>query len=241
VNNDNLEIISAAAKVISESTDGNRHGTKISNERVLQFIDAEALSIDDYEPLRKQSPGDRYITKWKRKADGIGVAFREIKGCGSNDADSDNFKLIRREVTILRMLATHPDVVIFHGIANGGAKRWLVTEWPTHGSLFNYYESFSETFSLDWSKRIKFAFQISRALAYIHSAGILHHDVRSDNVIITNHEQAKLANFGLSRFVRDSTKNVSRLREQVRYMAPEKLEDEKHRYDFKCEVYRYVA
>ena len=79
------------------------------------------------------------------------------------------------------------------------------------------------------------------ALAYIQSATILHHDVRSDNVIITSHEQAKLANFGLSRFVRDSTKNVSRLREQVRYMAPEKLENEKHRYDFKCEVYRQVA
>jgi receptor tyrosine-protein kinase erbB-2 len=88
--------------------------------------------------------------------------------------------------------------------------------------------------------KLLFAVQIARGLSYLWDVEILHHDVRSDNVVVVNHEHVKLANFGLSRFVRDSTKNVARLRERVRYMAPEKLEDERYRYNHKCEVYRYV-
>ncbi|CAG8662836.1 10428_t:CDS:2 [Rhizophagus irregularis] len=54
---------------------------------------------------------------------------------------------------------------------------------------------------------------------------ILHHNVQSANVLVNGNNKVKLANFGLSRKFSDITRNISHNLENVRYMAPEKLEN----------------
>ncbi|CAG8582709.1 9613_t:CDS:2 [Rhizophagus irregularis] len=70
---------------------------------------------------------------------------------------------------------------------------------------------------------------------------ILHHDIRSANILVNKDRKVRIANFGLSRKFSDATRSVAQDSENVRYMAPEKLllsKNEKRKYDSKCEIYR---
>ena len=89
--------------------------------------------------------------------------------------------------------------------------------------------------------KMDYTLSICRAFRFLHHINVFHHDVRSDNIMITEREQAKLANFGLSRMSNEATMNVKQNAENVRYMAPEKFSNPNHRYDYKCEVFRYFV
>ena len=68
----------------------------------------------------------------------------------------------------------------------------------------------------------------------------MHRDIRPQNVLITQDKTAKLANFKLSRFLKDNTKNRKGDLERIRYSAPELFERTPNfKYDHKCEVYSF--
>jgi len=82
---------------------------------------------------------------------------------------------------------------------------------------------------------------------------MVHRDIRSENIVITDHEVAKITNFKLSRGLNEVTSNVAPGKDGVRYSAPEMLRRgitgegaEKSgknkcdiKYDTKCEVYSF--
>ena len=87
---------------------------------------------------------------------------------------------------------------------------------------------------LPCDKKIRFGVQLASGLCFLHSHGILHHDVKTDNALLdANHTVCKLADFGLASL---SLKYVDRKRRYsvsaggtLRYLAPEKLEEsERH-------------
>jgi len=68
----------------------------------------------------------------------------------------------------------------------------------------------------------------------------VHRDIRSENILITLNETAKLANFKLSRYSYGLSLNQSHGLERVRYCAPELLDRAPdYKYDYKCEVYSF--
>jgi len=79
---------------------------------------------------------------------------------------------------------------------------------------------------------------------------MVHRDIRSENIVITHHDIAKITNFKFSRSFDEATSNIRVNKECVRYSAPEMLrrgitgEQEKPdkysiKYDTKCEVYSF--
>ncbi len=73
------------------------------------------------------------------------------------------------------------------------------------------------------------------------SQQIVHRDIRAKNILITDHETAKIANFKSSRAITDGTTNQNATPECVRYCAPEKLvsRSQRSKYDTKSEVYSF--
>ncbi|RIA96769.1 kinase-like domain-containing protein [Glomus cerebriforme] len=162
------------------------------------------------------------------------VAIKEkILGSDEKQLVNDIFS----QVVILKKLKESQHILQFYGIAQDATAMYMVTEWCEYGNLQEYYQGYGP---LDWHRKTQLAVDIARGLTFLHAVAILHHDIRSENILITIHNQAKLANFTLSRGFNDPTKNMMPTIDTVRWMAPEKLKDHrKNPYTAKCEIYSF--
>ncbi|KAF0457459.1 kinase-like protein [Gigaspora margarita] len=206
-----------------------RKGTEISI--VSQYI----LKLDDYEP-KSDYPrrGELIHCRWSR-ASLSNYAFKEIYLL-----TDDQIKDFSQQIAILKELENSEYIVRFYGIALSSDKTngYLVTEWMEKGNLREYYKNHK----LDWNKKFEFAIDICQGIAFLNAVEILHHDIRGANILISHNHRAKIANFSLSRIVNKGNGIDIRFLENLRYMAPEKLEyRDKKRYNVKCEIYSLGA
>lgn len=62
---------------------------------------------------------------------------------------------------------------------------------------------------LDWMKRLKLTLDSAKGLTYLHELAnppIIHRDVKSVNILLDDHLNAKVADFGLSKLLGDESK-----------------------------------
>ncbi|GBC05876.1 hypothetical protein RclHR1_06490011 [Rhizophagus clarus] len=197
----------------------------------------ELLPYNDFEEVEEESHSKK-IRKHKRIKNGINdfVALKLVADETSNEEAKNN---IKSQVTILRKLEECHNIIQFFGLTTTDGSKWfLVTEWAEYGNLREFYNTYGP---LDVKVKLLFALDISRGLNFLRAVEIVHRDIRAENILITDHQTAKIANFSSSRAVTDVTKNHKTTLECVRYCAPEKLEKlgSKSKYDTKSEIYSF--
>ncbi|CAG8549069.1 6635_t:CDS:2 [Ambispora gerdemannii] len=189
---------------------------EVLNDTILNFQHFHYTEVT-YSKMRK------YI-----RYDNVEVAFKEVEVDTCKD-------YLKKDVTILKKLKGAENLILFHGIIIDKFATFLVTEWVTESCLKDFYQHHR----MDWSLQMQFALDIARGLTYLRSADILHHDIHSESIFITNGSPqytAKIGNFGISYDYRPNSPHASNC---IRYMAPEKLKDSSYPYDFKCEIYSF--
>ena len=102
-----------------------------------------------------------------------------------------------REATTLKKIS-HPNVIAVIGADkfqdSKGLHMLLLTEYCSGGSLNDRLaRPSSEDINMKWIS------QTAAALAHLHSRGVVHRDLKADNVLLTETEDVKLADFGLAR------------------------------------------
>ncbi|KAG0239179.1 hypothetical protein BGW41_007870 [Actinomortierella wolfii] len=171
-----------------------------------------------------------YGTVYKATWGGRQVAVKKFH---INEAESSQGH-VQREIQLLRTLQDR-HIIQFYGTSFHEGRLVVITEYAEKGSLRHAIES---TLIEDWSTKERIAREIARGLAYIHSMKVLHLDLKSDNVLLTNHLEVRLCDFGLSAI--KTTSSASRLTESlkgtVRWMAPE-LFTKRPEYTTKSDVY----
>ncbi|RIA86219.1 kinase-like domain-containing protein, partial [Glomus cerebriforme] len=165
-----------------------------------------------------------------------------------NKGDEFAFKVVSEEdknsvqnqVTILKELHNQQNIIKFHGLTCDGDKWYLVTEWAEYGNLREYYTNINDKSRFNRRLKLRMSLDIARGLNFLRTVEIVHRDIRAENILITLHETAKLANFKLSRSLNAATLKQGQNLERVRYCAPELLERVPNfKYDHKCEVYSF--
>ncbi|XP_066873480.1 focal adhesion kinase 1 isoform X21 [Kogia breviceps] len=79
-------------------------------------------------------------------------------------------------------------------------------------------------YSLDLASLILYAYQLSTALAYLESKRFVHRDIAARNVLVSSNDCVKLGDFGLSRYMEDSTYyKASKGKLPIKWMAPESI------------------
>ena len=131
-------------------------------------------------------------------------------------AEPERLEMFLREARAAAQLV-HPHVITIHLLGSAKGFHFIEMEFINGQSLAQHVKSIGK---LDALGATRFMRQISSALASAHSVGLIHCDVKPDNVMLTADKQAKLGDFGLARVFGGATKNRRTVGTPY-YMAPE--------------------
>ncbi|MBA0838685.1 hypothetical protein Goarm_004483, partial [Gossypium armourianum] len=119
----------------------------------------------------------------------------------------------------------HVNLVKLRGFCAQGRQRFLVYEYMNRGSLDRTL--FGSGPVLEWQERFDIALGTARGLAYLHRGcehKIIHCDVKPENILLHDHFQAKISDFGLSKLLTPEQSSLfTTMRGTRGYLAPEWL------------------
>ncbi|XP_077213096.1 G-type lectin S-receptor-like serine/threonine-protein kinase At5g35370 [Tasmannia lanceolata] len=119
----------------------------------------------------------------------------------------------------------HVNLVKLRGFCARGTERLLVYEYMNRGSLDR--SLFGIGPALEWQERVGIALATARGLAYLHGGcehRIIHCDIKPENILLHDHSQVKISDFGLSKLMSAEQSNLfTTMRGTRGYLAPEWL------------------
>ncbi|CAB5192502.1 unnamed protein product [Rhizophagus irregularis] len=178
----------------------------IMDKTETNIFQNELLPYNDFDETEVDENIGKKIKKFKRIKNGINdfVALKLVADESSNEEAKNN---IKNQVTILRKLEECHNIIQFFGLTTTDGNKWfLVTEWAEYGNLREFYNTYGP---LDVKVKLLFALDISRGLNFLRAVEIVHRDIRAENILITDHQTAKIANF--------NSKKLERLGSQTKY------------------------
>ena len=147
-----------------------------------------------------------------------------LKILDADVSDADATRRFDREREVMASLAVHPGIVTIHDAGVQDGRPWLAMELCRRGSLNAYL---AEHGPLDPGPALAVLVQVANALTAAHTAGVLHCDVKPANIMLTDHGQPALGDFGIARVTvgRATTTTVGGF--SLDHVAPELLDEEK--------------
>lgn len=150
-------------------------------------------------------------------------------------SDQIQFARFRNEVLLARRLS-HPHIVRIYDFGSWEKYYFLSMEFVEGGTLSDQIYGRGCP-KLQFDDALRYLLQISDALSCAHKAGVVHRDMKPDNIMITTDNMVKVADFGLARAI-DIDKRFTTTGETVGtpyYMSPEQLAGEKP--DARVDIY----
>jgi len=125
----------------------------------------------------------------------------------------------------------HPNIVTVHDIGESGTNRFIVMEFIMGRTLRKMIEQ-----GVDLASLPRIGEQVAKALAVAHAAGIVHRDIKPDNIMLRDDGYVKVLDFGLARLVPSGSSptlatvvdntEVGTVLGTARYMSPEQARGE---------------
>ncbi len=142
-------------------------------------------------------------------------------------ASSEELTRFEQEARAISAL-NHPNIATIHDVDEFNGQRYLVLEYIPGGTLkskLKQLKSEDEEFSI--SEVLEYGIQMAEALAHAHRHQIIHRDVKTDNMMLTEEGKVKLTDFGLAKLRGDIhlTKTGSTVGTAA-YMSPEQIRGE---------------
>lgn len=157
--------------------------------------------------------------------DGTVVAIKRAK---KNIHDKHSGAEFRSEVRTLEKIE-HLNLVKFYGFLEHGEEKILVVEYVPNGTLREHLDSVSGNV-LDFASRLDIGIDVGHAITYLHmytDHPIIHRDIKSSNILLTENLRAKVADFGFARLAADTESGATHVSTQVKgtagYLDPEYL------------------
>jgi serine/threonine protein kinase len=146
-------------------------------------------------------------------------------------SDPDFRARFQREAKIVARLV-HPNIVAVYDIEPHANTCCIIMEYVDGQSL----QKLIEAAALDERTTLLIGAQIARALHYAHEHGVIHRDVKPDNILVTPQKVAKITDFGIARFREGKFRTQTGVSMGTpRFMSPEQLTG--HELDGRCDLY----
>ncbi len=185
----------------------------------------ETLLNGRYRLLTQQgSGGMAVIYRATDLALGRTVAVKILRPSLTNDPEF--LKRFRQEARNVANLS-HPNIVTVHDVGQDGNTHYIVMEYVDGEDLKRLVRA-SAPFSID--RALSIAIKICAGVGYAHRAGLVHADVKPQNVLVTEQDHVKVTDFGIAQAL-TSTKPRERERQRIvwgspHYFSPEQAQGE---------------
>ncbi|HIY34554.1 MAG TPA: Stk1 family PASTA domain-containing Ser/Thr kinase [Candidatus Eubacterium faecigallinarum] len=138
----------------------------------------------------------------------------------TNDDFVRRFKNESKAIALL----SHPNIVKVYDVSFGEKLQYIVMEYVDGITLKEYIQKQK---SITWNDALFFTTQILRALQHAHDKGIVHRDIKPQNIILLSNGNIKVADFGIARFSRSETRTLTDTAiGSVHYISPEQAKGE---------------
>ncbi|KAK9674235.1 hypothetical protein RND81_12G220000 [Saponaria officinalis] len=142
-----------------------------------------------------------------------------------NRGSADRDRGFERELEAMGDIK-HRNIVTLYGYYTSPHYNLLIYELMPNGSLDSYlHGKTKDKKHLDWPSRYKIALGAARGIAYLHHdciPHIIHRDIKSSNILLDEHIEARVSDFGLATFMEPDKTHVSTIvAGTFGYLAPE--------------------
>ncbi len=147
----------------------------------------------------------------------------------ANEEFRRRFKNESKAIAVL----SHKNIVKVFDVSFGDRLQYIVMEYIEGITLKEYIE---DRGVIQWKEALFFVNQILKALQHAHDKGIVHRDVKPQNIMLLENGTIKVADFGIARFSHSETKTMTeKAIGSVHYISPEQAKGELT--DEKADIY----
>ncbi|KAJ0265253.1 Calmodulin-binding receptor-like cytoplasmic kinase 2 [Hirschfeldia incana] len=204
---------------------GNGNGNEKENQNQRFSFDEIYAATKNFSPSFRIGQGG-FGTVYKVKLrDGSTVAVKRAKKSLQDDRQGAEFM---SEIKTLAQV-THLSLVKYYGYLVHNDEKLLVVEYVPNGNLRDHLDC-KDGKTLDMATRLDIATDIAHAITYLHmytQPPIIHRDIKSSNILLTDNFRAKVADFGFARLAPDTESGATHVSTQVKgtagYLDPEYL------------------
>ncbi|KAJ1305915.1 hypothetical protein OPQ81_010634 [Rhizoctonia solani] len=201
---------------------------KMSTNEVLELL--KMHKCKDVTTQLVESP----ISACPNDTGGVGEVYRAVMHCGTEvslkclrpaiESDDNGRKLLKLTAHELYVWSKchHPNVLDLIGVANLRETLFMVSPWMIHGNLRDYLAGKLHCEEICY----KMCWQVSDGVAYLHSGGIVHGDLKCHNIVVSGDGTPKITDFGTATMNEYSlffTKSGMEANITPRWTAPEIL------------------
>lgn len=138
----------------------------------------------------------------------------------ANEEFRRRFKNEAKAIAVL----SHPNIVKVYDVSFGDRLQYIVMEYIEGITLKEYIE---QQKAVNWKEAVHFVNQILKALQHAHDKGIVHRDIKPQNIILLQDGTIKVSDFGIARFSRGDTRTMTESAiGSVHYISPEQARGE---------------
>lgn len=148
------------------------------------------------------------------------VAIKVLRDDAAMDAESR--RRFHTEYQAVGMLS-HPNIRAVYDVVTSGDTEYIVMEYVDGIDLKKYLKKKGR---LSWKEALHFSAQVARALSHAHAKGIVHMDIKPQNIMLLRDGTAKVADFGIAQFEGESETEGSEALGSIHYISPEQARGE---------------
>ena len=228
--------ITARRQVVSLMESANLFKKMIENNQKLHIPNLEDLDILNV--LGRGAYGKVFKVQLKNDKDKRDYALKAMKK--SEIIENEEYEIVNIEKIVSSKGNLSPFLAGLHSSFQNEKYVFFLMEFISGGDLF-YHLQHREKFSEDHARF--YAAEIALGLIFLHQEGIIHRDMKPDNILLDKHGHVKIADFGLSKMNITGDNTAFTMCGTHGYMAPEVIkqieENDNNGYGISCDWWSY--